>query len=107
VTDQLWAVSGEVNSLGGTLPWSQTSTAYNADWAMGVGRACYEGLMYYGEQSRSDTWGCVGGWWSGHGPGAGGESYERRVQAELSTAPTSPGPAPSVASPPPHPGPNE
>ncbi|MGH3846072.1 MAG: hypothetical protein ACRDR6_23685 [Pseudonocardiaceae bacterium] len=71
----------------GTLPWSQTSTAYNADWAMGVWRACYEGLMYYGPQSRGDTWGCVGGWWSGHGPAAGGESYERRVQSELSTAP--------------------
>ncbi|MGH7866542.1 MAG: hypothetical protein ACREP9_02660, partial [Candidatus Dormibacteraceae bacterium] len=27
----------------GTLPWSQNSTAYNADWAMGVWRACYEG----------------------------------------------------------------
>ncbi|MGH3828919.1 MAG: hypothetical protein ACRDRS_00485 [Pseudonocardiaceae bacterium] len=71
----------------GTLPWSQKSTAYNADWAMAVWRACYEGLMYYGPQSRGDTWGCVGGWWSGDGPDHGGASYERRVQSVLSTEP--------------------
>jgi len=71
----------------GTLPWSQASTAYNADWAMGVWRACYEGLMHYGAQTRGDMWGCIATWWSGRGLNAGGQRYVHRVQADMSTAP--------------------
>lgn len=71
----------------GTLPWSRDSTAYNADWTLGVWRACYEGLMYYGPQSRGDAWGCVGAWYSGDWHDSAAESYIRRVRNSLHRKP--------------------
>jgi len=71
----------------GTYPWSALSTAYNADWAMGVWRACYEGLMYYGPESRGDLWGCVGAWYSGDWHDSGAERYIHRVRNDFDTTP--------------------
>lgn len=69
-------------SVWGGAPYSQTSTAFNADWALGLRRACYEGLMFYGKGSRGQLWGCVGVHFSGEF-GVGDADYLAKVQKEL------------------------
>lgn len=51
----------------GTWPYAYQSTAFNADYMLGVLRACYEGKETWlgnGYQA-GDIWGCVGRWFSG------------------------------------------
>ena len=51
----------------GTWPFAFQSTAFNADYQLGVLRACYEGKETWlgnGYQA-GDIWGCVGRWFSG------------------------------------------
>jgi len=51
----------------GTWPYAFQSTAFNADYMLGVLRACYEGKETWlgnGYQA-GDIWGCVGRWFSG------------------------------------------
>ena len=46
------------------FPNSQASTAFNADWAMGLRRACYDGAMWYPEL-RGNLAACIGVHYSG------------------------------------------
>jgi autotransporter family porin len=48
----------------GAYPNSSTSTAFNADWAMGLRRACYDGVMWYAEL-RGNLDACIGVHYSG------------------------------------------
>ncbi len=48
----------------GGYPNSAASTAFNADWAMGLRRACYDGVMWYSEL-RGDLDACLGVHFSG------------------------------------------
>ena len=48
----------------GGHPNSADSTAFNADWAMGLRRACYDGVMWYSEL-RADLDACIGVHYSG------------------------------------------
>lgn len=48
----------------GGYPNSSRSTAFNADWAMGLRRACYDGVMWY-SQLRGDLNACIGVHYSG------------------------------------------
>ncbi|MDQ3641528.1 MAG: hypothetical protein M3450_08725, partial [Actinomycetota bacterium] len=48
----------------GAHPNSSASTAFNADWAMGLRRACYEGAMWY-SQLRGNLEACIGVHYSG------------------------------------------
>lgn len=43
----------------GGYPNSAASTAFNADWAMGLRRACYDGVMWY-SKLRGDLEACLG-----------------------------------------------
>ena len=74
----------------GTYPASAQSTAFNADYALAVLRACYEGHERWlddVQQGRpyasGDLWGCLGRWYAGrwHTPAA--EDYIAHVQARL------------------------
>ncbi len=48
----------------GGYPDSVNSTAFNADWAMGLRRACYDGVMWYSQlQGNLDA--CIGVHFSG------------------------------------------
>jgi autotransporter family porin len=49
----------------GTFPHSVQSTAFNVDYTMGMRRACYEGWLWLGDETRGDLRGCVGLWFSG------------------------------------------
>lgn len=57
----------------GAFPDAITSTAFNADAAYAVWRACYEGYEWWLEDfaapghayAAGDAWGCVGRWYSG------------------------------------------
>ncbi|WP_100498755.1 hypothetical protein [Geodermatophilus chilensis] len=48
----------------GAYPNSSSSTAFNADWAMGLRRACYDGAMWYPEL-RGNLEACIGVHFSG------------------------------------------
>ncbi|SNR77401.1 hypothetical protein SAMN06272737_12447 [Blastococcus mobilis] len=48
----------------GGHPNSSASTAFNADWAMGLRRACYDGVMWYPEL-RGNLEACIGVHYSG------------------------------------------
>ena len=37
----------------------------NVDYVLAMRRACYEGWLWMGEESRGDLWGCTGLWYSG------------------------------------------
>ena len=50
-----------------TYPNSAASTAYNLDFALGMRRACYDGHIWLGTQTKGNAWGCVGVHYSGHG----------------------------------------
>jgi hypothetical protein len=49
----------------GAYPNSSSSTAFNADWAMGLRRACYDGVMWYPEL-RGNLEACIGVHFSGN-----------------------------------------
>lgn len=72
-------------------PGIQRSTAFNADTAYAVWRACYEGYELWlntvtrgSQYAAGDQWGCVGRWFAGrwHTPPADG--YIANVQSYLS-----------------------
>ena len=48
----------------GGHPNSRASTAFNADWALGLRRACYDGAMWY-PQLRGNLEACIGVHYSG------------------------------------------
>ncbi len=48
----------------GTLPYSETSTAFNLDYYGAVIRGCLNGWDYV-TNTTGDLWGCVGRWYSG------------------------------------------
>ena len=66
----------------GTLPYSESSTAYNADWSLGLRRACFEGYLYDG-RGRGDLWGCIGVHFSGLWQSEGARSYVKLVERSL------------------------
>ncbi|WP_225769675.1 hypothetical protein [Inquilinus sp. Marseille-Q2685] len=52
----------------GTFPLAQQSTPFNADYALGWLRACYEGAFSHwlgDDYGPGDEWGCIGAWYSG------------------------------------------
>lgn len=71
-------------------PGMADSTAFNADAAYAIWRACYEGYEWWlnhVERGRpygpGDTWGCVGRWYAGRWRTAAAESYIARVKSYL------------------------
>ena len=68
----------------GTWPYAAESTAFNADYAYAVWRACFEGKETWLENGyhAGDTWGCVGRWFSGDWYG-GSQDYISSVQGYL------------------------
>jgi hypothetical protein len=71
----------------GGYPWTQQSTALDADAQMAYLRACYDGdTPWFGNGYRAgDAWGCIGSWFSGNWHSAAANGYISRVQAALST----------------------
>lgn len=75
------------NSGWGGYPWTQESTALDADAQMAYLRACYDGKTPWlgnGYQA-GDVWGCIGSWFSGDWRSAGADSYIAMVQAALAS----------------------
>jgi hypothetical protein len=77
---------------GGAYAWPsiRNSTAFNADTAYAVWRACYEGYEWWlndVEKGQNyvagDAWGCVGRWFSGRWHTQPAQDYIGRVQANL------------------------
>jgi autotransporter family porin len=76
----------------GAWPGIAASTAYNADTAYAIWRACYEGYEWWlndvdrGQQYASgDAWGCVGRWFAGRWHTQAAEEYTRRVREYYDT----------------------
>jgi hypothetical protein len=65
----------------GTYPASAQSTAYNLDYALGMRRACYDGVSWLGGQTKGDLWGCIGVHYSGQWNDLDSEIYVKRVKA--------------------------
>jgi autotransporter family porin len=65
----------------GTWPYAFQSTAFNADYAYAVWRACFEGKETWLSNGyhAGDAWGCVGRWFSGDWRG-GSLNYIASVQ---------------------------
>jgi hypothetical protein len=76
-----------------TWPMSRDDTAFNAEYAYGMIRACYEGWTTYLEQATpppgyshyaaGDLWGCIGRWYSGWWYTQGAVDYIAIVKAAL------------------------
>lgn len=71
----------------GTWPASAESTAFNLDYSLALKRACYEGGIWLGPQTRGDAWGCVGVHYSGGWHDDGAEVYIEKVQARYASKP--------------------
>jgi hypothetical protein len=73
-------------------PDAQRSSAFNADYALGFRRACFEGLFdYWGnsmQNTRGDVWGCIGLWFSGQW-NQGNADYVSRVRSVYQARPWS------------------
>jgi autotransporter family porin len=74
----------------GTWPYAYQSTAWNADYTLGIRRACFEGKMTWlndpgkaGGYSAGDMWGCVGFWYSGDWHVSAAETYITKVKQAL------------------------
>lgn len=67
----------------GTYPMSRKSTAFNVDYGLAMIRACYEGVSWFGAQTRGDLWGCIGAFYSGNWRDHHAESYIAKVQSVL------------------------
>jgi hypothetical protein len=72
-------------------PGIARSTAFNADTAYGIWRACFEGYELWlntvnrGQQYvAGDQWGCVGRWYAGRWHTAAADGYVSKVQSYLS-----------------------
>lgn len=66
------------------------STAFNADTAYGIWRACYEGYQWWLNDvehgvpyQAGDAWGCVGEWFAGRWHTSAADGYVTRVQEIL------------------------
>lgn len=70
----------------GTFPAAMNSTAYNVDYTMAMRRACYEGLLWLGAQTRGDMEGRVGLWFSGQWH-AGEAEYRRHFRETYASRP--------------------
>jgi autotransporter family porin len=71
-------------------PGIADSSAFNADTAYAIWRACYEGYEWWlndverGEQyGPGDAWGCIGRWFSGRWHTQAAEGYIERVKGYL------------------------
>jgi hypothetical protein len=71
-------------------PGMADSTAFNADTAYAIWRACYEGYEWWLNHVErgqpygpGDAWGCVGRWYAGRWHTAAAESYIAKVQSYL------------------------
>ena len=70
----------------GGYPNSQASTAFNADWAMGLRRACYDGAMWYaGLRGNLDA--CIGVHYSGDPDPSTWRDYTDSVMRHLRDKP--------------------
>jgi autotransporter family porin len=68
----------------GTYPTSQTSTAFNLDYALAWRRACFEGYFnWVPDAAKGDEWGCVGLWYSGSYNSSGALHYISLVKQHL------------------------
>ncbi len=72
----------------GTWPYAYESTAWNADYTLGIRRACFEGKTTWLTQFNSsyqagDLWGCVGLWFSGRFHDEAANGYIAKVQQAL------------------------
>ncbi len=72
-------------------PGIAQSTAFNADTAYGIWRACFEGYELWlntvprGQNyAAGDQWGCVGRWYAGRWHTAAADGYVAKVQSYLS-----------------------
>ena len=73
-------------------PGMADSSAFNADTAYGIWRACFEGYEWWlntvdrdQQYAAGDAWGCVGRWFSGRWHTAAAEGYIDRVQGYLNS----------------------
>lgn len=71
-------------------PAMKTSTAFNADLAYAIWRACFEGYEWWlnhvergWDYGPGDAWGCMGRWFSGRWHTSAAEMYIDRVQEYL------------------------
>ena len=71
-------------------PGIQRSTAFNADTAYAIWRACYEGYELWlntvprgSQYAAGDQWGCVGRWFAGRWHTAAADGYITNVQSYL------------------------
>jgi hypothetical protein len=71
----------------GGYPWTQKSTALNADAQMAYLSACYNGdTPWLGNgYAAGDAWGCIGSWYSGDWHSGAANGYISRVQASLTS----------------------
>jgi hypothetical protein len=69
----------------GGFPWTEQSTALDADAQMAYLRACYDGDTPWlgNDYQAGNVWGCIGSWYSGDWLSAAAEGYISRVQAAL------------------------
>ncbi len=70
----------------GGYPNSADSTAFNADWAMGLRRACYDGAMWYPEL-RGNLDACIGVHYTGDPDESTWRSYTDKVREFEGTKP--------------------
>jgi|GEM_PF-625481 len=73
-------------------PGMYNSTAFNADTAYAIMRACYEGYEWWlndvdrgWDYGAGDVWGCVGRWYSGRWHTSAAEYYISKVKDYLNT----------------------
>jgi hypothetical protein len=74
-------------------PMSRNDTAFSAEYAYGLFRACYEGWITYLYNAKpaagypryhaGDVWGCVGRWFSGGWYDQGAINYIKLIQGHL------------------------
>jgi autotransporter family porin len=71
-------------------PGIETSTAFNADTAYAIWRACFEGYEWWlrdqppnSGYAPGDQWGCIGRWYSGNWHDAAASGYEAKVKHYL------------------------
>jgi hypothetical protein len=71
----------------GGFPWTEQSTALDADAQMAYLRSCYDGdTPWLGNGYQAgNVWGCIGSWYSGDWLSAAAEGYISRVQAALNS----------------------
>jgi autotransporter family porin len=71
-------------TFAGAWPYAWNSTSWNADFALAVRRACYEGKFTWlgNGYAAGNIWGCVGEWDTGDWLSSGANAYITQVQAD-------------------------